>query len=68
MTHYYARPMSKAKRNAQRRSFALYRLSGMMGNLGRISFEYRHFDDINLQAFKAMDKVYELIQLIKEEK
>ena len=67
MTHY-TRSMSKAKRNAQRRNFALYRLSGMMGNLGRIAYEYRYFDNINLQAFKAMDKVYELIQLIREEK
>ena len=68
MTHHYKRPMSKAKRDAQRRNFALYRLSGMMGNLGGIYYEYRNNPEICKTLSVAMDAVYETLQQIGEEK
>ena len=68
MKHFRTKPTSKAQRIAQRRNFALYRLNGMMGNLGGIYYEYRDNPEICKTLSIAMDAVYETLQQIREER
>ena len=59
---------SENAKTARKRNFALYRLSGMMGNLGGIYYEYRTNPEICKTLSVALDAVYETIQQIREEK
>ena len=59
---------SKAQSDARKRNFALYRLNGMMGNLGGIYYEYRNNPEICKTLSVAMDAVYETLQQIREER
>ena len=47
------------------RNFALYRLSGMMGNLSHMLYEFRNDEELNELISEAMDAVAELGHTLK---
>jgi len=59
------RSFSKAAKAARKRNFALYRLSGMMGNLAHMLFEFRDDEELNELISEAMDAVAELGHTLK---
>jgi hypothetical protein len=56
----------KGKKKYIKRNFALYRLSGMMGNLAHMRYEFRNDPALVLRIDAAMDAVNELKTFIKE--
>jgi len=54
------------KKKYIKRNFALYRLSGMMGNLAHMRYEFRNDHAVALRIEAAMDAVNELKTFIKE--
>jgi hypothetical protein len=56
---------AKGKRKYIKRNFALYRLSGMMGNLAHMLFEFRNDEELNELISEAMDAIAELGYTIK---
>jgi hypothetical protein len=59
------RMKAKGKRKYIKRNFALYRLSGMMGNLAHMLFEFRNDEELNELISEAMDAIAELSHTIK---
>jgi hypothetical protein len=57
--------MKKLKRKYIKRNFALYRLSGMMGNLAHMMYEFRNDDALTDLITTAMDAVSELGYTLK---
>jgi Icc-related predicted phosphoesterase len=56
---------AKGKRKYIKRNFALYRLSGMMGNLAHMLVEFRNDEELNELISEAMDAIAELSHTIK---
>ena len=58
--------MKKAKKKYIKRNFALYRLSGMMGTLAHMRYEFRDDFTVALMIEDAMNAVYDLKKQLKE--
>jgi len=58
--------MKRAKKKYIKRNFALYRLSGMMGNLAHMRYEFRNDFTVALMIEDAMNAVYDLKKQLKE--
>ena len=57
--------MRSKKRKYIKRNFALYRLSGMMGNLAHMLYEFRNDEELVDLISEAMDAVAELGHTLK---
>lgn len=58
--------MRKGKQKYIKRNFALYRLSGMMGNLAHMRYEFRGEERMSFLIEKAMDAIHSLKTYTKE--